>query len=68
MPRACREYACANCGEVFHTPPDWSEADMLMEYQETFAEEERARGGELPVLICDDCYEAAKVACAMLKK
>lgn len=53
-----RSFTCAECGGTFEANPDWSEADRLVEYQETFTEEQRARDREQPVVVCDDCYRA----------
>lgn len=50
---------CACCGGVFES--DRSDADAMMEYQDTFTEEQRARPGE-PAVVCDDCYRQMMAA------
>jgi hypothetical protein len=52
------EYTCVMCGGTFSSTA--SEADSLMEFQESFSEEERARDTSPPVVVCDDCYEVLK--------
>ena len=47
-------YRCEMCGGTFET--ERSDADALMEYQQTFTESERALDSEPPALVCDDCY------------
>lgn len=46
---------CDSCGETFES--DNTEADAVMEYQETFSPEMRAHGDEPPATVCDDCYQ-----------
>ncbi len=48
------EYTCDQCGGAFQD--SWSEADAIMEYQQTWTEEERAADDAPPARLCDPCY------------
>ena len=48
-------YTCDHCGGIFES--SWSESDALMEYQEKFTEQSRSADPELPVRVCDVCYQ-----------
>lgn len=50
-------YKCEDCGGIFEDTPDWSEADALTEYQQNFTAEVRAADPELPMRVCEDCYQ-----------
>lgn len=49
-------FVCELCGRTFRVLETWTEADKLMEYQDTFTEEQRATE-DMPLLVCEGCWE-----------
>lgn len=57
-PELGETYTCAHCGKSYEA--DRTDAEALIEYQETFSESERASAP--PVIICDDCWRNLHIA------